>query len=163
MITRIESLLIFLLLSFSSTLYSADVVFDFENEIQEQRYSDLIDELRCLVCQNQSLADSNAELAQDLRNEVYEKIIGGESDDTIIKFLVERYGDFVLYRPPLQQKTWILWFGPVLAMVLALFAVSRIISRGKTNGDMAELSNEQQQKLANLLDKSDTGSSEEKC
>ena len=131
--------------------------------MQEQRYSDLIDELRCLVCQNQSLADSHAELAQDLRNEVYEKIIGGESDDTIIKFLVDRYGDFVLYRPPLQQKTWILWFGPVLAMIFALFAVSRIISRGKTNATTAELSNEQQQQLSSLLDKSDKGSSEEKC
>ncbi len=120
MITSIKILIAILLLGSSTVLYSADVVFEFENEMQEQRYSDLIDELRCLVCQNQSLADSHAELAQDLRNEVYEKIIGGESDDTIIKFLVDRYGDFVLYRPPLQQKTWILWFGPVLAMIFAL-------------------------------------------
>jgi cytochrome c-type biogenesis protein CcmH len=136
------------------------VVFEFENEKQEQRYSDLIDEIRCLVCQNQSLADSNADLAQDLRNEVYEMIIADKPDDAIMQFLVDRYGDFVLYRPPLMQKTWILWFGPVLAMVLALFVVSRIVSRGKTNGNTAELSDEEKQQLANLLNKSDTGSNE---
>jgi cytochrome c-type biogenesis protein CcmH len=135
------------------------VVFDFENELQEQRYDDLIEEIRCLVCQNQSLADSHAELAQDLRNEVYEKIIEGASNENIIQFLVDRYGDFVLYRPPLMQKTWILWFGPILALILALFVVYRIISRDKTGDDITELSDEEKQQLSNLLDKTDTGSS----
>ncbi|MBE0591984.1 MAG: cytochrome c-type biogenesis protein CcmH, partial [Gemmatimonadales bacterium] len=80
--------------------------------IDEDRYKALAEELRCLVCQNQSLADSAAELAGDLRDEVREQIAAGRSDDEIKEFLVARYGDFVLFRPPLKQTTWALWAGP---------------------------------------------------
>jgi cytochrome c-type biogenesis protein CcmH len=162
--TKFKTVILLLLFTTSPVLHSADVIFTFEDPVQEQRYRELIDELRCLVCQNQSLADSHAELAQDLRNEVFAMIIQGDSDDTIIAFLVDRYGDFVLYRPPLKFTTWLLWFGPLLGLMIALFAASRIIgNRARGNGDLAELSDEQRQKLADILDKPDeTGSREEK-
>ena|SRR5690606_38742462 len=80
--------------------------------IDEDRYKTLAEELRCLVCQNQSLADSHADLAGDLRDEVREQMAKGQSDDEIKAFLVARYGDFVLFRPPLKETTWPLWAGP---------------------------------------------------
>lgn len=156
----IRSLLLLLLLTTSTVLHSEDTVYKFKDDLQEQRYQDLINELRCLVCQNQTLADSNAELAQDLRHEVYEMIVKGGSDDTIIEFLVNRYGDFVLYRPPLKQTTWILWFGPLLMMVFALFAAFRIIiNRKAENSGMPVLSDEERKKLADLLNQPETGGS----
>ena len=156
----IRSLLLLLLLTTSTVLHSEDTVYKFKDDLQEQRYQDLINELRCLVCQNQTLADSNAELAQDLRHEVYEMIVKGGSDDTIIEFLVNRYGDFVLYRPPLKQKTWILWFGPLLMMAFALFAAFRIIiNRKAENSGMPVLSDEERKKLADLLNQPEAGGS----
>lgn len=80
--------------------------------IDEDRYKALAEELRCLVCQNQSLADSHADLAGDLRDEVREQMASGRSDEEIKHFLVARYGDFVLFRPPLKETTWALWAGP---------------------------------------------------
>jgi cytochrome c-type biogenesis protein CcmH len=80
--------------------------------VDEDRYKALAEELRCLVCQNQSLADSSAELAGDLRNEVREQMAKGKTDEEIKAFLVARYGDFVLFRPPLKETTWPLWAGP---------------------------------------------------
>jgi len=84
-------------------------------------------ELRCLVCQNQTLADSNAELAIDLRKQLREKLASGMSDQEVIDFMVQRYGDFVLYKPRLQPSTWLLWFGPFLILIGGLiFLVFRI-------------------------------------
>lgn len=80
--------------------------------VAERRTMALADELRCLVCQNQTLADSNAELAADLRHQVENQILAGRSDDEIKAYLVQRYGDFVLYRPPMKSSTWLLWLGP---------------------------------------------------
>ena len=96
----------------------------FDSEEQEQRYKALIQELRCLVCQNQNIADSNAGLAKDLRDIVLEKIKAGLSDEQIKTFLLERYGDFVLYNPPMKSSTWALWFGPgVLLIIGGVFLV----------------------------------------
>ena len=86
----------------------------------EARVNKLSEELRCLVCQNQSLADSHAELAQDLKNEVREMLGKGLSDREVKDFLVARYGDFVLYRPPVKTTTWLLWLGPFALLVAAL-------------------------------------------
>jgi cytochrome c-type biogenesis protein CcmH len=83
----------------------------------EKRVFALSDELRCLVCQNQTIADSNAELAVDLRNQVREKLEAGMTEKDVIAYMVERYGDFVLYRPPVKGTTWILWFGPFLLLI----------------------------------------------
>lgn len=92
---------------------------EFENEAQRDRYMNLIAELRCLVCQNQSLADSDADLAQDLRQETYRLLLEGKSDQEIIDFLVQRYGNFVLYNPPLTSSTALIWFGPFVLFLLA--------------------------------------------
>ncbi|MFK7956710.1 MAG: cytochrome c-type biogenesis protein [Lysobacterales bacterium] len=91
---------------------------DFESPQQEDRYWSLIQELRCLVCQNQNLADSNASFAKDLRDQVLEMMVGGSTDAEIKTFLVERYGDFVLYRPPVKPATWTLWYGPIILVAL---------------------------------------------
>jgi cytochrome c-type biogenesis protein CcmH len=85
--------------------------------VLEKHVMALSEELRCLVCQNQTIADSHAELAVDLRNQVREKLQQGMSDQQVIDYMVERYGDFVLYRPPVKGSTWLLWFGPILLLV----------------------------------------------
>jgi len=110
---------------------TADIPFDFSNTAQEQQYKQLIEELRCLVCQNQSLADSSADLAQDLRNEIFQMIVDGKSDKEIINFLVARYGDFVLYKPPLNPSTLLLWFGPFILLIAAVFTAIIIVRRRK--------------------------------
>lgn len=94
----------------------------------EKRVMGLAEELRCLVCQNQTLADSNAPLAVDLRNQVREQLKSGKSEQDVIDFLVARYGDFVLYRPPFKATTLLLWVGPLL---LALFGIGMLVRRLK--------------------------------
>jgi len=115
MFKRIRHSLLLLLLA-APLLAQEPLVF--EDTAQEARYNDLTLELRCLVCQNQNLADSDAPLAQDLRQEIYEMMMAGQTDEQIKTFMVERYGDFVLYRPPMQGNTIALW---VLPIVLLLF------------------------------------------
>ena len=94
-----------------------------EDPVVEARLLDISQELRCLVCQNESLASSRAELADDLRQEVRDLIRQGKSDEEIKAFLVSRYGDFVLYRPAVKPLTWVLWFGPFLLLVLAVMGL----------------------------------------
>jgi cytochrome c-type biogenesis protein CcmH len=89
----------------------------FQSPIEEQRFHDLVAELRCVMCQNQSLAESNAQIAVDLRREVLELMRQGKDNREIKQFLVERYGEFVLYRPQVESKTWLLWFGPALVLL----------------------------------------------
>ncbi len=117
--------------------YANDEPVVFENKNLEERYYLLIEEIRCLVCQNQSLADSNAPLAQDLRNEVFKMIQTNKSNNEIMEFLVERYGDFVLYRPPLKKNTWLLWFGPFLFLVIGFFVAVFVIKKqsGESQGN----------------------------
>jgi cytochrome c-type biogenesis protein CcmH len=100
-----------------------------EDPAVEARMVAIADELRCLVCQNESLASSHAELAEDLRREVRGLIRAGKSDDEIKRFLVDRYGDFVLYRPEVKPLTWVLWFGPFALLVLALLVLVRYLRR----------------------------------
>ena len=103
--------------------------FTFADAAEEQRFKDLIEEIRCLVCQNQSLIDSDAELAHDLRAEVYGMMQTGKSDSQIIEFLVARYGDFVLYSPPVKPSTWLIWFGPFVLLLIALLLLFRSLRR----------------------------------
>ena len=105
--------------------------FTFDSKAEEQHFKDLIEDLRCLVCQNQSLLDSDAELAHDLRAEVYDMMKTGKSDEEIITFLVARYGDFVLYNPPLKPSTWLIWFGPFVLLLVAAFLLLRAVRRQK--------------------------------
>ena len=96
---------------------------------QEQRYHDLLHELRCLVCQNQSLAESDAGLAADLRDQVKVMIIEGADDNEIFKFMTERYGDFVLYEPPFKPQNYLLWIAPFLLLVIGLAVLIRNVVR----------------------------------
>ncbi|MBB2916959.1 cytochrome c-type biogenesis protein [Cupriavidus alkaliphilus] len=126
----------------------------------DARVHALSGELRCLVCQNQTLADSNAELAVDLRRQIRAQLRDGASDAAIKDYLVQRYGDFVLYQPPLRPLTWLLWFGPLLLLAAAVAAIARARSRSRKPdaGTPAEapLDATAQRQLADLLDASTT-------
>lgn len=101
----------------------------FKDHAQEVRFQDLTRQLRCLVCQNENLADSNADLARDLRHEVFGLMQQGKSDDEIKQYLVDRYSDFVLYDPPVKPATWLLWFGPGLFLLMGAAVVLVTIRR----------------------------------
>jgi cytochrome c-type biogenesis protein CcmH len=116
----------------------------------EKRVRDLSSELRCLVCQNQTLADSNAPLAVDLRNQVREQLKGGKSERDVIDFLVARYGDFVLYRPPLQANTVLLWLGPFLLLAAGLALLIWRLRRRRV--PEPELSAADRERAARLLE-----------
>lgn len=126
----------------------------FDNSAYEQRYHHLIDELRCLVCQNQNLADSHAQLAGDLRAIVYEMIHQGKSDKEITDFLVARYGEFVLYKPPLDKTTFLLWTGPALLPLILLFFVFRFV-RKRAKAAPLELSEAERRLSEQLLSDED--------
>ncbi len=129
-----------------NTSLAGDVPFEFDSPEQQERFRKLAEELRCLVCQNQSLADSHAELAQDLRNEVYKKIMEGHSNSEIITYLVDRYGDFVLYRPPLKTTTYLLWFGPFLFLLIGGL-IAWLLMRKKPEREITEEEREMASKL----------------
>ena len=103
----------------------------FDSPEVEAEYNRLINELRCLVCQNQNLAGSDADLARDMRRETYRMLTSGKSPDEVADFMVARYGDFVLYRPRFQTNTYLLWLGPVALLAVVLFFVTRRLRAGK--------------------------------
>ncbi len=119
----------FTLLFFIATTVSANTLYPLDTPKQDAQFSHLLRSLRCLVCQNQDLADSNAGLANDLRNEVYNLVKDGQTDDEIIHYLTARYGDFILFEPPVKAITALLWFGPALFMVLGLLIFWRTCLR----------------------------------
>ena len=119
----------------------------------EDRYHALLNELRCLVCQNQTIAESDSELANDLRVEVNKMLNQGASDDEIIDFMANRYGDFVLYKPLVQPKTYLLWFGPFLFLALVLFMVLIFLKKHQRVSD-TELTDDEKKKLKSILKKS---------
>ena len=125
-------------------------VYQFTSPELELRYQSLTEELRCLVCQNQSIADSHAELAQDLRRKVYEMLSSGQSNAQIIDYMTERYGDFVLYRPPFNVRTILLWFTPVLALLIGALGFMSILNRRETNAD-EQLSQKELARIKELL------------
>ena len=101
----------------------------FENQQQQDRFDQLTKELRCLVCQNQNLADSDAQLAHDLRREVHDLLLTGRNDEEIKQFLVDRYGDFVLYRPPVQTNTYLLWVAPLILLLAGAWILRASVSK----------------------------------
>ena len=115
----------------------------FSNPAEEQRFHALVTELRCVMCQNQSLADSNAQIAHDLRREVLTLMRQGKTDAQIRDYLVARYGEFVLYKPRIEEKTWLLWFGPALLLLAGGFVVARVVRRHA--GDSAVPTDDQQE------------------
>ncbi len=118
--------------------------------VLEQRVTALASELRCLVCQNQTLADSNAPLAEDLRKQVREKMRQGASDSEIVDYMVARYGDFVLYRPPLKLTTALLWFGPLLLLAGGFVVMLRRVLRRRPAQDF-EVTASEHKRAAELL------------
>ncbi len=124
-----KKFLFLILFLFSVAIFAAEDFYNFSNKEQEKRFRDLTLNLRCLVCQNQNLAESNASLAADLRQQVYQKIISGESDQQIIDYLVSRYGNFILYRPPFNTKTLVLWAGPFLVLCFGMIFLWRALRK----------------------------------
>lgn len=122
-----------------------------EDPVLEARLNILAKELRCLVCQNETLADSRADLALDLRREVREKMRQGLTDAQIKTYLTQRYGDFVLYRPPVKGTTWLLWFGPFLLLIAAIGGLTYFIKRRRTVLTEIPLSAEEAARLKTLL------------
>ncbi len=117
------------LLMVSATSLAIDTEEPFDDPALQARYDQLIEEFRCLVCQNQAIADSNATLAADLRREIHRMLNEGMSDAEITTFLVERYGDFVLYRPPVKPSTWLLWAAPLLFVGIGALTAFLILRR----------------------------------
>lgn len=116
-----RAFLIVILLCLTKATVFANGLYPLDTPRQDAQFTHLLRELRCLVCQNQDLADSNAELAKDLRNEVYQLVKSGKTDGEIMQYLTDRYGDFILFKPPVKGITAMLWFGPALFMLLGLF------------------------------------------
>lgn len=123
-----------------------------ENPAVEARLKTLAVELRCLVCQNQTLADSNAPLAEDLRREVRAMIAKNMTDEQIVEFLVARYGDFVRYRPPFKLTTWLLWVGPFLLLAVGATVLTIALRRRARKNDEPALSPEEREQAARLLE-----------
>lgn len=145
---RILVLLLFALLPIS--LWGSEAVPTNADPVHEKRAVELADKLRCLVCQNQSISESNAELAADLRRQIREQIKAGKSDRQIIDFMVQRYGDFVLYKPPVKTTTLLLWFGPGLLLVIGLVVFLRSLHKRRARLEDRQLS-EEERKQAELL------------
>lgn len=127
---------------------------EFANPEQREAYESLTSELRCLVCQNQTIADSNADLASDLRRQVYEMLQQGKSREDIVRFMTDRYGDFVLYNPPFKALTGLLWLGPLLFLLIGLIIVFAVVRKKKSQAGLA-LSSEQHEKIRSLLEEGD--------
>ncbi|MCB1754656.1 MAG: cytochrome c-type biogenesis protein CcmH [Gammaproteobacteria bacterium] len=145
-----QTLFLVILLITSPAGYSTIELKEFDSPEQEALYRKLIAELRCLVCQNQNLADSNAELAVDLRRQTYEMIRDGSDKQQVIDYMVERYGEFVLYRPPFTASTLLLWLGPFIILVAGILILIRII-RGRKALQPQTLSADEQEKVRALL------------
>ena len=143
-----------LALILSASLGAAETLREFDSEAEKRRYKELLEEVRCLVCQNESLASSSADLAQDLRDEVYRLVVVEDrSREATIEFLTARYGDFVLYRPPVKPTTWLLWFGP-LAMLLVGGLVAVAIVRQRTRAQ--PLTSAEHERARRLLEGDDS-------
>ena len=130
--------LLCVVLAFCATAACAQVAPDnapqkFTNAAEDRRFHALVSELRCVMCQNQSLADSNAEIAIDLRREVLSLMRDGKTDAQVKDYLVARYGEFVLYRPQVEASTWLLWFGPALLLIAGGFVVAGVVRKRASN------------------------------
>lgn len=138
------------LFSTSAVLGATLAEYNFDDPAKDEDFRAIIEEMRCLVCQNESLAGSNADLAVDLRNEIYAMMKGGQSKDDVISFMVARYGDFVLYSPPMRPSTYPIWFGPLILFLLAAFVLMRALKK-KRQSQEADLSADEQERLESLL------------
>jgi len=144
-------LILIVILLFASAQTSARIsAYEFENAEQESIYNELVDELRCLVCQNQTIAESNAELAQDMKRKTHELVMQGKTKQEISDFMVQRYGNFVQYKPPVTPTTYLLWTGPFIILFIGLFILLKIIRNRKVEKPR-ELSDNDRSRAADLL------------
>lgn len=128
--------------------------YDFSTQAERDRYRTLVEELRCPKCQNQNIADSDAPIAMDMRDEIFKKLEEGQSNEEIVGFLVDRYGDFVRYKPPVNKSTLILWYGPAALLVIGFLMVAVIVLRRRSlrvGKDEQQLSGDEQDRLADIL------------
>lgn len=138
--------------SFAASLAcAAEAVPTAQDPVAQSRAVRLSEQLRCLVCQNQTIAESNADLALDLRQQIREQIAQGKSDDDIIRYMVNRYGDFVLYKPPFKTTTLLLWLGPALLLAIGVGVLVRVLRARSTTHEPLELTAEQRERAARLL------------
>ena len=147
-------ILYLLSLIISTSIMAGVEVRKFNDPNLTKRYTTLVDELRCLVCQNQNLAASNSELAQDLRQQVFEMLAAGKTDKEITDFMVMRYGDFVLYRPPFKSTTLLLWAGPFILLLIAIVVLIRFV-RSNADRSPVVLNEAERHKVQTLLSEKD--------
>jgi cytochrome c-type biogenesis protein CcmH len=132
----LRMLMVIALLAFAGVIYAQAIEpMPFASHAQELRFQHLTHQLRCPMCQNETLADSNAPIARDLRNQIFQMMQQGKSDDEIKQYLVARYSDFVLYDPPLKSGTWLLWFGPLLILLGGAGVVVATIRKRSRRGN----------------------------
>jgi cytochrome c-type biogenesis protein CcmH len=147
-----KSILLIALCVFSFSLsFAKDAVPLADDPVIEQRLISISEEMRCLVCQNESLAGSRSDLANDLRREIRTLIKEGKSDDQIRSFMVERYGDFVLYRPPVKPITWLLWIGPFIILLIGIAGLLIYLRRRNNAVSNIPLSDDDNKKIDALL------------
>lgn len=139
-----------IILAFNVSAFTSDT-YTFDDEVTQIRYNALVKELRCPKCQNQNLADSNSPIAADLRREVYELLQLNKSDGEIVDFMVERYGEFVLYRPKFSALTYILWFGPAILLFIGVVIVMFVLKNSAKKKQPQQLSTAQKNKLEQIL------------
>lgn len=148
---------ILLALLMASPVWGAIDAYEFDNEVDRKRYVSFIEEMRCPKCQNQNLSGSDSPIAADLRRELYFLIQDGRSDMEIVDFMVERYGEYILYRPRLSSATVLLWFGPVVLLILAIVILIKVVLKRRASGSItdsagqAELSATERARLEALL------------
>jgi cytochrome c-type biogenesis protein CcmH len=149
---RLILLLLLVAIAVSPLLaFAADAVPTERDAVAAARAVNLAERLRCLVCQNQTIADSNAELAQDLRREIREQIAAGRSDGEIADYMVARYGDFVLYQPPMKPTTFLLWAGPALLLLFGFVVLAGALRKRRTQPDAPPLTADEHERAARLL------------
>ena len=144
-------LLICATLACFGTSFAKDAALLAEDLVVEQRLIGISEEMRCLVCQNESLAGSRSDLANDLRREIRTLIKEGKSDDQIRNFMVERYGDFVLYRPPVKPITWLLWIGPFIILLIGIAVLFTYLRRRNSAVTTIALSDDDNKRIDALL------------
>ena len=134
-----------------NTVQAADAPTTASDPVLEAQVQRVASELRCLVCQNQTIADSHAELAIDLRNQVRDMLKRGDSEQQIIEYMTARYGDFVLYRPAFKPTTYLLWLGPFVLLVLGLVMLWRVLRQRRPQNAATELSAQERERVQSLL------------